>query len=60
VRNESRSVTGTPVDDAAVVGLGPEVLADASTRYGRPSPPEYTDPSGSAPTICTAGFCDLR
>ena len=24
-----------------------------STRYGRPDPPEYTDPAGSAPTICT-------
>ena len=24
-----------------------------STRYGRPVPPEYTEPSGSAPMICT-------
>ena len=24
-----------------------------STRYGRPSPPEYTEPSGSTPTTWT-------
>ena len=31
-----------------------------STRYGRPDPPENTEPSGSAATIRMSGFCALR
>ena len=31
-----------------------------STRYGRPDPPENTEPSGSAATILMSGFIDLR
>ena len=31
-----------------------------STRYGRPEPPENTEPSGSAATMRMAGFWALR
>jgi hypothetical protein len=31
-----------------------------STRYGRPEPPENTDPSGSAAMMRMAGFCSFR
>ena len=31
-----------------------------STRYGRPLPPEYTEPTGSAPITWMAGFFCFR
>ncbi|MDQ0950286.1 hypothetical protein QFZ24_004209 [Streptomyces phaeochromogenes] len=33
--------------------VGQKSSPTPSTRYGRPEPPEYTDPSGSAPTTWT-------
>ncbi len=34
--------------------VGQKSSPTPSTRYGRPVPPEYTEPCGSAPTIFTA------
>src|SRR5215471_7883290 len=54
--NDSASVTITvrsTTDGSNVVGQ--KSSPTPSTRYGRPVPPEYTEPSGSAPTTCSAG-----
>ena len=59
--NDSVSLTFTvrSTSDGSNV-VGQKSSPTPSTRYGRPVPPEYTEPSGSAATICTAGFCALR
>ena len=49
---------GTAVHAALVVGQ--KSSPTPSTRYGRPVPPEYTEPDGSAPTIWTSGFCCFK
>ena len=61
MRNESSSLTAiTPsITDGSYVS-GQKSSPTPSTMYGRPDPPEYTDPSGSAPMIRTAGFCSFR
>lgn len=41
------------VRDLTVVGGRPEVLTDALHQVRPPEPPEYTEPSGSAPTTLT-------
>jgi hypothetical protein len=49
------------VDDGGVEGLGPEVLADALDEVGPAGvPPEYSEPSGSAPTTSDVGVAFLE
>ncbi len=61
IANDSASltrITRSTTDGSYVVGQ--KSSPTPSTRYGRPAPPEYTDPSGSAPTTWTPGFCAFR
>ncbi len=52
--NESLSDTAT-ISSVTVRSYadGQKSSPTPSTRYGRPEPPEYTEPSGSAPTTLT-------
>ncbi len=59
--NDSASVTITVRSTrAGSYVVGQKSSPTPSTRYGRPVPPEYTEPSGSAPMICTSGFIRFR
>ena len=59
--NDSASVTITVRSTSAGSNVvGQKSSPTPSTRYGRPVPPEYTEPSGSAPMICTSGFMRFR
>ncbi|SKZ57989.1 Uncharacterised protein [Mycobacteroides abscessus subsp. abscessus] len=52
--NESASETA--MISSGMLGsyaVGQKSSPTPSTRYGRPVPPEYTDPSGSTPTTLT-------
>src|SRR4029453_4053789 len=54
ISNESAS--DTAMISSGTVGSyadGQKSSPTPSTRYGRPVPPEYTDPSGSTPTMRT-------
>ena len=54
IANESVSETATMRSQMFLsYVVGQKSSPTPSTRYGRPVPPEYTDPSGSAPITCT-------
>ena len=54
IANESASETATIRSQMSLsYVVGQKSSPTPSTRYGRPVPPEYTEPSGSAPITCT-------